>query len=534
MSTQPIKKQSFLHGAAILVVATFLVKIIGMVYKIPLQRIIGDAGYGYFNNAYDIYNVLLTISTAGLPVAMSRMIAEAQTLGNNAQIKQIYRVSIYLFLAIGIVGSSGMLIFAKQLAGWLNSPNSWVCMTALAPSVLFVCLVSSFRGYFQGQSNMTPTAVSQVLEAVFRCIIGLVGAYVLTKTGHSVAVAAAGAIVGVTMGTAVTAVYMGVKQRQTASALRLSGGGTAKPMGATMRQLLAIAVPITIGSAGLQIIGVFDTKIVLGRMLNALQLSQAAADELKGIYAYCQTIFNLPAAFIIPITVSIIPSITAHLTMKNQTGALKVEESGVRIMFLLALPCGVGLSVMAAPILQMLAGYSGEKLSVATAMLAILGVCVIFNCIVLLTNAIMQAHGDVRTPVIHLLIGGVVKVVVNYFLVGVPELGIVGAPIGTLCCYVSITVLNLLAMRRKMARTPRIGRILPKPLVATAAMGVAAFMAYDVLHIYLPSTTIACLGAVAIAAIVYCIFVAVLKIITLDDCQLLPKGDKIAKILRIR
>ena len=159
MANTPIKKQSFLQGAAILVVATFVVKLIGMVYKIPLQRIIGDAGYGYFNNAYDIYNVLLTISTAGLPVAMSRMIAEAQTLRNNAQIRQIYRVSIYFFLSIGIIGSGSMLLFAKQLANWLNSPNSWIAMTTLAPSVLFVCLVSSFRGYFQGQSNMTPTAV---------------------------------------------------------------------------------------------------------------------------------------------------------------------------------------------------------------------------------------------------------------------------------------------------------------------------------------------------------------------------------------
>ncbi|MDD3165001.1 MAG: oligosaccharide flippase family protein, partial [Oscillospiraceae bacterium] len=208
MSQKPIQKQSFLHGAAILALGTLIVKLIGMVYKMPLVQIIGNDGYGYFNNAYDIYNVLLTISTAGLPVAMSRMISEAQTLGNNAQIKRIYRVSLYVFLTVGLLGSGCMLLFAKQFAIWLNSPNSWIAMACLAPSVFFVCLVSSFRGYFQGQRNMTPTAVSQILEAVFRLIIGLGLAVILVRAGYSVAVGAGGAIIGVTAGTAVTAEYM--------------------------------------------------------------------------------------------------------------------------------------------------------------------------------------------------------------------------------------------------------------------------------------------------------------------------------------
>ncbi|MDD3164747.1 MAG: polysaccharide biosynthesis C-terminal domain-containing protein, partial [Oscillospiraceae bacterium] len=332
----------------------------------------------------------------------------------------------------------------------------------------------------------------------------------------------------------VTAAYMWRKHRQTARVLQeTDAGNTASSYGSTMKKLLLIAIPITIGAAGLQIISVIDTKIVLGRLLNACLFSQATADNLKGIYAACQTIFNLPSSFIIPLTVSIIPSITAHLTMQNQTGALQVEESGIRVMSLLALPCGVGLAVMAGPILQTLYNYSGDDLAVGTPLLAILGICVIFNCIVLLTNAIMQAHGHVQTPVVNMLIGGVVKIVVNYILVGQVVINITGAPIGTLTCYITITILNVISMRRILTRKPRLVTTMIKPIIATAIMGVAAFCSYDALMLFLPSQRLSCLAAIAFAAVVYFVAVVALKIITLEDCMLLPKGDKIAKILKI-
>ena len=166
--------------------------------------------------------------------------------------------------------------------------------------------------------------------------------------------------------------------------------------------------------------------------------------------------------------------------------------------------------------------------------MAILGICVIFNCLVLLTNAIMQAHGNVKTPVINMLIGGLVKVVINYLLVGQPAVNITGAPIGTLVCYITITILNLVAMRRMMVRRPRVLSSMVKPLIATVIMAASAYLSYDLLALVLPSQTICCLGAIAIAVIIYGISVLLLRIITLDDCMLLPKGEKIAKLLKIR
>lgn len=533
MNQKPIKRQSFLHGAAVLALATFIVKLIGACYKIPLGNIIGDAGYGYFTTAYDIYSVLLTISTAGLPVAMSRMISEAQALGNSAQIKRVYKASLYVFLTIGIVGSGGMLLFCRQLAAFMRSPDSWASIAALAPAVLFVCIISSYRGFFQGQRDMTPTSVSQVFEALCKLFIGLAAAWLVMKQTNDVVLAAGGAILGVTVGTVISALYLGVKHRAAAAYLS-EQGGVCKPMGVTIRQLLSIAIPITIGAAGLQIINLIDAKIVMARLIDAAGYSQDSANVLKGIYNFCQTLFNLPAAFIVPITVSIIPSITNFLTMKNGRGAWQIEESAVRITALLGLPCGIGLAVLARPILVLLRGYGPEQLATGVPILTVFGVAVIFNCLVLLTNAVMQAHGNVTTPLINMLIGGVVKVVVNYILVAIPALNIIGAPIGTLCCYITIITLNLVAMRKMLkSRCPRVLYTLGRPLLASLVMGGAAWASAGLLGKLVSSNTIVCLGSIVIACAVYAVMVLALRIITLDDCMLLPKGEKIARFLKI-
>ncbi|MCI8843814.1 MAG: polysaccharide biosynthesis protein [Oscillospiraceae bacterium] len=532
MNEKPMKRQSFLHGAAILALGTMLVKLIGACYKIPLGNIIGDDGYGYFTTAYDIYAVLLTISTAGLPVAMSRMISASQALGNNAQIKRVYQASLCVFLPIGILGCGGMLLFSRQLAGFMEQPNAWASIAALAPAVFFVCVISSYRGFFQGQSNMIPTSVSQVFEALCKLLLGLGAAWLVMDRTGDVALAAGGAILGVTVGTVISAAYLGVKHKQAAAWLS-AHGGTAAPLGKTVRALLAIAIPITIGAAGLQLINLVDAKIVMTQLKG--YLAQTEADGLKGIYNFCQTLFNLPAAFIVPITVSIIPSITGYLTKGDKKAAWSVEESAIRITGLLGLPCGVGLAALASPILVLLRHYGAEQLSTGQPVLFIFGVAVIFNCLVLLTNAIMQAHGNVSTPLIDMLIGGIVKVVVNFILVSRPELNIVGAPIGTLCCYITILALNLFSMRRMLRDCcPRIVRLLAKPLAASLVMGGAAWAAQGLLFRVLGSNALSCLGGMAAAVAVYAVMVVLLRIITLEDCMLLPKGEKLAKLLKIK
>ena len=556
MNDQPIKKQTFLQGTAVLAMATVLVKLMGFLFKVPLNNIIGEDGFGYFNTAYDVYNVLLMISTTGLPVAMSRMISQAQTLGNHAQIKRIYRTSLYVFLTIGMVGSLGMLFFCRQLSVMVTTnENSWAAIAALAPCVLLICLVSAYRGFFQGQSNMTPTSVSQIFEAVTRLVVGLSLAWLVMKlTGKAyvrmqgivlapgetaqdygdITLAAGGAILGVTLGSLISVVYLHHKFRQSNQILSL-GGGTAKSTRSTMKELLSIAVPITLGSAGLQIINLFDTMIYMRRLTGALQWTEKMADSAKGVYNFCQTVFALPCSFIPTITIAVIPAITASLTRKDLAEAKATSESSVRTMALIAMPCAAGLFVMAEPVIRLLCStYTEDRIQLAATMLAILGLTVIFNSLVLLLNAIMQAHGDVVTPVVNMLIGGIIKIIVNYILVGQPNLNIVGAPIGTFICYISITALDLIAMKRHISARPAIFKNIIRPGLSSAIMGAATFMVYRVLSNAISSWKLACLLSLAFAVVLYAVLVVFLRCLTYEDCMLLPKGEKIAKILRIR
>jgi len=534
MTDRPVRKQSFLHGAAVLAAATLVVKIIGMFYKLPLGSIIGDAGYGYFTTAYDIYSVLLMVSTTGLPVAMSRMISESQALGHTAQIRKIFRTAMRVFLILGLAGSLGMLLLCRQLSVLATSfPTSWAAIACLAPSVLFICVISAFRGFFQGQSNMTPTSVSQVFEALCKLAVGLGAAWFIMKQTQDVTLAAGGGILGVTVGCVAAMVYLWRRYRRAVAGASFEDGPVQSTR-QTLRTLLSIAVPITLGAAGLQIINLADTMVFMRRLTQAAGFDQAAAENAKGIYNFCQTIFNLPCAFITPITISVIPAVTEHLTCKNRRGAKLVEDSAVRVMSLVALPCAVGLTVLSGPVLQLLRGYEGQALVTGAKILAVLGVTVVFNSLVLTTNAIMQAHGEVKKPVVHMLIGGGIKVAVNFVLVGIPEINILGAAIGTLCCYAAITMMNLAAMRRLGGEHPVAPlRAMFRPLAAAAVMGVAAFFACRGLSSLLSSPRMACIGGVFAGAVGYLVLVVLFRAITREDCLLLPKGDKIAKILHI-
>lgn len=534
MNEKPIRQQSFLQGTAILAMATVLVKLMGFLFKVPLNNIIGDTGFGYFNTAYDVYNVLLMISTTGLPVAMSRMISEARTLGNYAQIRRIYKTSLTVFLTIGIAGTAGMLVFCRQLSVMVTTnENSWAAIAALAPCVLLICLVSAYRGFFQGQSNMTPTSVSQILEALTRLVVGLGLAYLVMRMTNDLTLAAGAGILGVTAGSLVSVFYLRRRFRA-ASGVLAQSGGTVKTGRSTMKELLAIAIPITLGSAGLQIINLFDTMIYMRRLTGALGWTAAAADSAKGVYNFCQTIFALPCSFVPTITIAIIPAITAAITRGDRNDARATEESALRTMGLIAMPCAAGLFVMAEPIIRLLCtSYSEDKIALATPMMAILGLAVVFNSLVLLFNAIMQAHGDVVTPVVNMLLGGIVKILVNYVLVGIPSLGIIGAPIGTLVCYVFITVLDLIAMRKSVTTRPAVVKNLVRPFVAAVLMGAVTFGAYHALLALLHSAKLACLAALVVAVAVYVVLAVCLRCITYADCMLLPKGEKIAKVLHI-
>ena len=530
------KKQTFLHGAALLAMATAVVKLIGAFYKIPLKMVIGDQGYGYFVTAYDVYSVLLLVSTAGLPVAMSRMISQASALGNTNQVRRVYKTARMIFLALGIVSSLFMVLGSRWLANdVLEQPNAAYAIACLGPCALFMGIISTFRGFFQGHGNMKPTSSSQVLEAAVKLVVGLGLAFLIMRRFNSVPLAAGGAILGVTASCLVSAVFLYGKFRPAYRELPQSGDSP-RSFASTAKSLLAIAVPITIGSAGLQLLVVLEQKLYMGQLLTACGFSQDAADTMKGIYSMTMTIYNMPCAFIVPIAISVIPAITSHLTLGNDRGVRETEESAARIAGLISMPCAVGLCLLARPIMALLGDYTGEKLELATNLMRILGVCVFLYAIIQYTNALMQAHGYAYIPVVNMLLAGVVKLAVVYILTGNPSLGIMGAPIGSVLGYTAIAAMNLSAIRKVVPQRPALlGNIL-RPLLPAAVMGVAVWASEWGLTQLLGqdgSRVLLCGVPILVGVAVYCVAVVKCKSITAEDCRLLPKGEKIAKLLKL-
>lgn len=553
------QKQNFLQGAALLAMAVAIVKVIGAIYKIPLSAILGDVGFSYFSTAYDIYTVLLTISTAGLPIAMSRMISQAYSLGESNRVRQIYKVSKTIYLILGLVCTLIMAVFCTLLANWMGQSGAWVAILCLSPCALLMGYLSSYRGFFQGQGDMMPTSVSQVLEAVVKLVIGLSVAYILKTVTQNSSMAAGGAIIGVTVSCLISAFYLKRKQRKAYDALAVSAEAV-ESFRQTAGKLLAIAIPITIGSAGLQLLNLVEIRFYMGQLEHLFATGAVNSDlaaqidtevrsikewtqeshynlmaaNLKGMYNFAFTIFNMPCSFIIPINTSVLPAITSFLTLKDNKGVRATEESAARITGLMAAPCTIGLAILATPVMALLKGYTGAKLAIAGQTMMLLGLTVFLYATVMFTNVLLQSHGKAHVPVINTLLCGIVKLAAVYYLTGNPALGILGVPISSLLCYFAITVLNLICIRFMVPQKPRLLWNLLRSLIPAGIMGAAVWFCHWALVnvANITSNLLLCGVPVVAGVVVYLIFVVLTKAITREDCLLLPKGEKIAKLLK--
>ena len=589
------KPNTFFGGAAILAMGILVVKVIGLFYKIPLVNIIGSEGSADFNNAYNIYSVLLTISTAGLPVAVSKMVSEANALGRQNQVHKVFRLSLAAFLTLGVVSFLIMYFGSEQLAGMMHDSLAAAGIRALAPAVICVGCLSAFRGYAQGHGNMTPTAVSQILEALCKLVIGLGLAYWLVRAGQPSHVAAAGAITGVTVGTILALAYMIFNFVSTRMRVEKDTQDAPDSARRILSTLMKIAIPITISSSMVGIVTVIDSALVQGQIQKVLisdpdswalyqqvvdfapleaardawqqAVSSGAAAEavsqlygavelaaenisrsLYGNYSGALTIYNLPLSLMAAITASVIAAVSAALARRDRRGAARITGSALRITALLAFPMGVGLFVLGTPIIRLI--FPELDASVAGPLLSTLGIASIFVCLMLVCNSVLQAHGFINLPVVIMALGGVVKIVTNYNLVAVPTIGISGAPVGNVLCFGLCMVLDLVVIARVIHGRPDYLPLLAKPAAAAGVMGLGAWAVYGLLSKLLSyeevtqagetiqtlgktGNGIAVMGAILIAVIIYAVLVVALRAISREDLSLMPKGDKIAKILRL-
>ena len=601
------KSNTFFGGAAILAVGIMVVKVIGMFYKIPLVWIIGDQGTADFNNAYNIYAVLLTISTAGLPVAVSKLVSEASATGKHNQVRRIFRLALALFLTLGVLSFLIMFFRADWLAEMMHDTKAAPGIRALAPAVICVGCLSAFRGYSQGHSNMTPTAVSQIIEALCKLVVGLGLAFWIIKAGQGEDMAAAGAITGVTVGTIVALAYMVLNFFMGRDQTPLSRDVPDAPR-TILRDILRIAIPITLSSSMVGIVTVIDSSLVQGQLqrvllentdswklytsfvdfstleqamdswtaslpantaltLSALKdqiqtelasgTTQSAAQTLLttledisrtlyGNYSGALNIYNLPTSLMAAITASVIPAVSASLARRDRKGTARITGSALRITALLAFPMGVGLFVLGKPIMRLLFSASLD-VDLAGPLLSTLGLATVFVCMMLVCNSILQAHGFVNLPVLIMVLGGVVKIFANYNVVALPGVGIYGAPLGNILCFGLCLALGLVVIARVIPNRPSYVPIFAKPLAASALMGGGAWAVYGLVSRLLSrvpeggtervlsntGNALATLLAIGVAVVLYVVLVVALRCISRDDLALMPKGDKLAKLLRL-
>lgn len=542
------KKNTFFGGVATLASGVIIVKLIGALYKIPLANILGEEGNGYFNTAYNIYNVLLMVSTAGLPVALSKTISEANALGRRNQVRQVFRVALTAFLVMGSLSTLIMFLGAGPITTAMKSSGAYSSVRALAPAAVCVCCMAAFRGYFQGHGSMGPTSISQIIEAAFKLVLGLALAHMLSE--QSIEMASAGAILGVTVGTMMALVYLiNVYARR-----RDPRPGADRPSSSRriLSTLVSIAVPITIGSSVTNIVYLVDNFLILDKLQTHLDMTEEAANALYGIYTAAGTLYSLPSSLMIPFTASILPAVSAARSRRDKLGASRVAESAMRVGMLLALPAGFGLTALAEPIMVLL--YPRFDSAVGGRCLAWLGIASIFVCIMLLSNSILQANGMVNVPVAIAAIGGGIKLGVNYFLVGIESINVAGAAVGTLCCFAAVAMLDLFVIHRAVPAPPRMERIFVKPLIAAAVMGAAAwavhgllgkalgglapFQAVDeatgaVIGLSRLGGAAATAGAIGVGVIVYAVLIVALRAISKEDLALMPGGEKLARLLHL-
>ena len=461
MSASTPKKNSFFGGAAILTASVIVVKLIGALYKIPLGGILSDAGFADFNTAYDIYSLLIIISTGGLPVALSKMVSEANAVGRGNQVKKVFSLALATFCVLGTASFCIMAFFPNQLAELMNDSHSAYSILALAPAVFFICPLSAFRGYFQGHALMTPTAVSQVIEALCKLVIGLALASAFKNALQDEAMAAAGAILGVSVGCMLGALYVYFCYRRHVRTLPDSHDEP-EDSRSILLTLARLAIPITLSSSVIALTNILDSAILMGRLQDALHLSLDAARTLKGTYNKALTLYNLPASFMVPLTASVIPHVSAALQVKRRRQAAQISETTLRTTALLSIPAGVGLFVLGEPIIRLL--YPSTDVALAGWMLSVLGVASIAVCFMLVSNSILQAHQMVALPMATTVIGCALKLAVGYVLIGNENVGIRGGAISTVACFGLIALLDMFIIKRTLPRSLSMARVFVKPV----------------------------------------------------------------------
>lgn len=488
------------------------------------------------------------LASAGLPVAVSRMISETMVNDNRDEAERIYKVSLRVFALIGVVASCLMFFGADIIAGdhFLNNPKVAYSIRVLAITALCSFLMSPLRGYFQGHSIMIHTALSQSIEAFAKLCIGILIASLFIQPEYQ----SAGAIAGVSIGAILSVIYLLIVKKKYTKTY-VPRGMPVRSDKELIKQLFIIAIPVSLGASVMSVVNVIDdwsimnilqngiipkdSSFVLGNVWKeapefltrifdtGLGMTNEQANLLNGIFGNAKKIFNLPSAFIIPFTVSILPVLTSAFTAKDKDGIAKNMTNCFKYSALLAFPAGIGIIVLAKPIMNIL--FPSEEMEIGAPLLSIFGIAVILYAFVSITGSILQAFGKVNKPLISLCVGGVLKCILTIVLVSIPTISIMGAPIATVVCYIVMIIMNLLFLRKFFSGCGAIITNILKIAVAASVMGVCTFFVYRLLEYYL-GINIGGIVTIAVAVILYVVLVFLFGIVTKSEIKSIIKKDK--------
>ncbi len=567
MGEKTKKQQNFERGAVILLASTIIVKVIGAIFKIPLQRLIGDLGFGYFSSAYDLFLPIYALFMVGLPIAVSRLTAASMAEERFKDARKTLSIAKGTFLVTGITGFIIMLVAIVPYAMLTTNTATdakyvGVCVLMIAPTILFCSYMSAYRGYYEGMRNMFPTAISDIIEALGKLILGFSFAYIVLKITKNVAYAAAGALAGIMVGTIATAAFLLLRHKIIGDSIdkkALENSPKSRTGKAILKALLIIAVPVALSSLANNITLFIDTFMVKWQLKNVMESS---AGTVFNMYAASVADYNTTATILgrEPLTVSniptflygirgeayvlynLIPTITATLGVgsvpflttvwvnKDLTNVKKTMETILRTTDVIALPAGIGLCSISPYVMGLL--YDGvAPVEIGGPLLRMLGIAAVFSGLSVPMTNMLQAIGKPMLPVRNIAIGAVLKIIVNFILVGRAELNIMGAPIGTTLCYVFIFVSNLFCLIKYTGVRFNFVSVIIKPFISALSCGVAAYFVAMLCDNFKLGNLVTVVCSVAVAGVVYILVLFGIKTLSREDIEGFPKGKKIASIL---
>ena len=529
-------RESFLKGALILSLAGVIVKIMGAFFRIPLSNLIGSIGMGYYQVVYPIYTLFLTLAVAGFPTALAKLVSEQRAVGDFKGANKTFRISYTVLFITGLISFSIFFFGAEFISTViLKNSGAYAAMVAISPALLFVPLMSSYRGYFQGRRDMTKIAVSQVIEQFFRVSLGLFLGYMLMKS-YGPEMGAAGGVLGAAIGGFASAAFLiyiylrNTKERK--AEIAYSSHIKTESTGTILKKLLYVAIPITIGACVMPLVNMVDSVIVVRRLQVAgfdIDMANSLLGQLSGMAI---PIVNLPVVIDQAIGMSLVPSISEAYALNQINRARKEAKTGLKTILLVVLPCTFGLAALATPIMSLLfpSIEATGPASLGT-LLFVVAPSAIFLGLVYAQNEILQGMGKPMVPVMALLVGMLFKVVISYTLTGIASVNIIGSGIGTVSAYAVASIIEFIYIKKHMQLKLSPKEFIIKPLLTVITMFVVVKLSYGVTVGFL-GNALATLISISIGGIVYGLVLLGIGGITKEELMSMPKGEKIYSILR--